>query len=170
MLGEGIVGHILGDEQPLVAIAAVTNQIGKPPMPQLAHTPRFISELFGIGPGLLGEFLDSDPATALEAALVDDVGRFLAALGDDEICAEVVGGGFEVDERVLGEGRHAASAAASDGVPSRRGGGVGAVRRVGVAHRRAVVVLARVRPPQKRRFATTHDSDALAHSRLSEES
>ncbi len=29
----------------------------------------------------------------LEAALEDDIGGFLAAFGDDVVCAEVVGGG-----------------------------------------------------------------------------
>jgi len=58
-------------------------------------------ELLGVRPSLLGEFLDGDPAAlvvVLEAAFVDDIGGFLAALGDDVVGAEVVGGGSEVGE------------------------------------------------------------------------
>jgi len=35
VLGEGIVGHELGDEQPLVPIAAVADQVGKAAVAQL---------------------------------------------------------------------------------------------------------------------------------------
>ncbi|KAK9998908.1 hypothetical protein SO802_018511 [Lithocarpus litseifolius] len=50
---------------------------------------------------LLGEFLDGDSAAlvvVLEAAFVDDIGGFLADLGDDVVGAEVVGSGFEVGD------------------------------------------------------------------------
>ncbi len=30
VLGEGVVGHELGDEKPLVAVAAVANEVGHP--------------------------------------------------------------------------------------------------------------------------------------------
>uniref|UniRef100_A0A0E0J1H4 Uncharacterized protein n=1 Tax=Oryza nivara TaxID=4536 RepID=A0A0E0J1H4_ORYNI len=33
--GEGVVGHELDDEKPLVAVAAVANEVGHPPVPQL---------------------------------------------------------------------------------------------------------------------------------------
>lgn len=45
----------------------------------------------------------------LEATFVDDIGGFLAALGDDVIGAEVVGGGFEVGEGELRERRELTS-------------------------------------------------------------
>lgn len=111
MFGEGIIGHVLGDQQPLVAVAAVSNQIGKPFVSQLPNSPSFIGELFGVRPGQFGKFLDGDPPTViivlvLEAALVDDIGGLLAALGDDEVGAEIVGGGFQVGQRELRESRH----------------------------------------------------------------
>lgn len=37
VLREGVVGHELGDEQALVAIAAVADQIRHPPVPQAPH-------------------------------------------------------------------------------------------------------------------------------------
>lgn len=59
------------------------------------------SELLRIRPGEFGKALNSNPATVMavvEATSVDDIGSFLAALGDDVIGAEAVGGGFEVGE------------------------------------------------------------------------
>lgn len=45
VLGEGIVGHKLGDKQPLLAVAAVADKVGQPPVPQLAHPPRLLLQL-----------------------------------------------------------------------------------------------------------------------------
>ena len=42
VLGKGIVGHELGDKQPLVAVAAVANKVCQPPVLQLAHPPRLL--------------------------------------------------------------------------------------------------------------------------------
>lgn len=65
-------------------------------------------ELFGVRPGQFAKFLDGDPAAVvviLEAALVDDIGGFLAALGDDELGAEVVRRRFQLRQRELRESR-----------------------------------------------------------------
>ena len=65
-------------------------------------------ELLGVRPGELGEFLDGDPAAevvVLEAALVDHIGGLLAALGDDEVGAEVVRRRFQLRKRELRESR-----------------------------------------------------------------
>lgn len=67
-------------------------------------------ELLGVGPSELGELFNSDPAAlvvVLEAALVDDIGSLLAALGDDVVGAEVVGGSPQVGQRELRKSRHA---------------------------------------------------------------
>lgn len=82
-------------------------------------------ELLGVGPGELGELFNGDPAAmvvVLEAALVYHIGGLLAALGDDVVGTEVVGGGLQVGQRKLRESQHA---------PGPRGdccGGFGAVR------------------------------------------
>ena len=58
-------------------------------------------ELLGVRPSLLGELLDGNPAAlvvVLEVAFVDNIGGFLAALGDDVVGVEVVGGSSEVGE------------------------------------------------------------------------
>lgn len=39
MLGKGVIGHILGDKKPLIAVAAVPDQVRQPPVPQLPHSP-----------------------------------------------------------------------------------------------------------------------------------
>lgn len=39
VLGEGVVGHELRDEQALVPVAAVADQVGQAPVPQLPHSP-----------------------------------------------------------------------------------------------------------------------------------
>lgn len=63
-------------------------------------------ELLRVGPREAGEALDGDEAAAVEAAPVDDVGRLLAALGDDEVGAEALGGGPQLGEAELPEDRH----------------------------------------------------------------
>lgn len=73
-------------------------------MPQLPNSPSLFRKLLGIRPSQFGEFLDGDPAAVLKAALVDNIGGSVAALGDDGVEAEVVGGGLQVGERELGEG------------------------------------------------------------------
>lgn len=81
---------------------------------------------------MLSELLDGDPAAVvlvLEAALVDDVGGLLAALGHDEIGAEVVGGGPQVGQGELGE--EARRAGCRGGVVVGAVGGPGAVVVVG---------------------------------------
>lgn len=62
-------------------------------------------ELLRVGPGEAGEALDGDEAAAVEAAAVDDVGGLLAALGDDEVGAEALGGGAQLGETELPEHR-----------------------------------------------------------------
>lgn len=84
---------------------------------------REYGELLGLRPGQFGKFLDGDPPTViivlvLEAALVDDIGGLLAALGDDEVGAEVVGGGFQVGQRELRESRHVSVSDCGCGVVS----------------------------------------------------
>lgn len=121
---------------------------------------RKYGELLGVGPGQLSEFLDGDPSTivlALETALVDDIGGFLSAFGDDEVGAEVVGGGFQVGERELRENRHA-SRSRWDGVRS-----VGRERTavVVLALVVVVVIVVRARFFQGGRFATAHYSVEL---------
>ena len=67
-------------------------------------------ELLGVRPSLLGELLDGNPAAlvvVLEVAFVDNIGGFLAALGDDVVGVEVVGGSSEVGEWELEEARRA---------------------------------------------------------------
>lgn len=116
--------------------------------------------MLGIGPGELGEFFDGDPTAVvvlvlvLEAALVDDIGSFLAALGDDEVGAEVVGGGSEVGERELGEFRRASGG---------EGSGVGPVGGVSVLSLLVVegLVLVVGVPSPKVRCATAHNSVEL---------
>jgi hypothetical protein len=39
VLREGVVGHELGDEQALVPVAAVSDEVGEPRVPELAHAP-----------------------------------------------------------------------------------------------------------------------------------
>jgi hypothetical protein len=63
-------------------------------------------ELLRVGPGEAGEALDGDEAAPVEAAAVDDVGRLLAALGDDEVGAEALGGGAQLGEPELPEHGH----------------------------------------------------------------
>lgn len=46
MLGESIIGHVLSNEQSLIAITAITNQICQPLMPQLPHTPCFLLQQY----------------------------------------------------------------------------------------------------------------------------
>lgn len=67
-------------------------------------------ELLRVGPSELGELFNSDPAAmvvVLEAALVDNIGSLLAALRDDVVGAEVVGGCPQVGKRELRKSRHA---------------------------------------------------------------
>ena len=55
--------------------------------------------MLGVRSSQLSEFIDGDPsaiALILETAFVDDIGGFLAALGNNKIEAEVVGSGLEV--------------------------------------------------------------------------
>lgn len=113
-------------------------------------------KLLGIGPGELGEFLNRDRTTVilvLKSALVNDIGGFLTALGDDELGAEVVCCGFEVGERELREARCASGSG---------GGGVGSVRGV-----RMMVVLSLsvfesgVGFFERRRCTTAHNSVEL---------
>ena len=42
VLGEGIVGHELGDEQAFVAVAAVADQAGHPPVPEASDPLRLL--------------------------------------------------------------------------------------------------------------------------------
>jgi hypothetical protein len=42
VLGEGIVGHELGDEQALVAVAAVADQVRHPPVPEASDPLRLL--------------------------------------------------------------------------------------------------------------------------------
>lgn len=129
------------------------------------------SELLRIGPSLLGELLDGDPAPVvlvLEATLVDDVGGLLAALGHDEIGAEVVGGGPQVGQGELrDEPRRPDPAAPRAGPPGgvvRAVGGLGAVVVAGGGVAVAVLVVGAVVLVvgagllQERRPAATHDS------------
>lgn len=39
VLGEGVIGHEFGHEEPLVAVAAVADQVGQPLVPQLPDAP-----------------------------------------------------------------------------------------------------------------------------------
>lgn len=97
VFGEGVIGHVLGNEKPLIAVAAVTDQIGKPGVAQLANARSLFDELLGIGPRGLAELLDGNPALLLlKATLVDDVGRLLPALRHDVLRAEIVGRRFQV--------------------------------------------------------------------------
>lgn len=115
--------------------------------------------MLGIRPGELGEFLNGDPSAivlVLKAALVNDIGGFLATLGDDELGAEVVSGRFQVREREL---RETWRASRSDGA----GSGVGSVRGV----RLVVVVMSLLSFESRdgffegRRSATAHNSPEL---------
>lgn len=58
------------------------------------------SKLFGIGPGMFGEFFNGDPTaviiSVLKAAFIDDIGSLFAALGYDKIRTEVIRSGSEV--------------------------------------------------------------------------
>jgi hypothetical protein len=67
---------------------------------------RAYQELLRVGPGEAGEALDGDESAPVEAAAVDDVGRLLAALGDDEVGAEALGGGAQLGEPELPEHGH----------------------------------------------------------------
>jgi len=40
MLGQGVVGHVLGDEQPLVTLGAAANEIDEALVPHLPHARR----------------------------------------------------------------------------------------------------------------------------------
>ena len=64
----------------------------------------------------------------MEATLVDDIGGFVAALRDDVIGAEAVGGGFEVGKRELREGRDVHGGASNGVIGAVRGGSNGVVR------------------------------------------
>lgn len=71
-----------------------------------------------VRPGQFGKFLDGDPTRTilvLEAALVDDIGGFVAALGDDEVGAEVIGGVFQVGQRELRESQYGSGGLGSVG-------------------------------------------------------
>ena len=65
-------------------------------------------ELLRVRPGEAREALDGDEPAAVEPAAVDGVGRLLAALGDDEVGAEPLGGGAQLGERELPEHGHRA--------------------------------------------------------------
>ena len=62
-------------------------------------------ELARVGPGGAFESLDGDRALGVEPALVDDVGRLVAALGDDVLCGEARGGEAQLLEGELLEWR-----------------------------------------------------------------
>ena len=197
VLGEGVVGHELGDEQALVAVAAVADQVRHPPVEQAPHplglllqpnqtdrqkparpeAPQFREsdgraalahrELLGVGPRELGELLHGNrarrrAAAALELAPVDEVGRLLAALGDDVPGREPARGRAEVRQGELRERRDIPTPAAA-----RAGRGRGPVRVRGRAvrrrwRRRAVPgrlprrVGPRPRPRPERGAAATH--------------
>jgi hypothetical protein len=40
MLGQGVVGHVLGDEQPLVTLCAAANEVDEALVPHLPHARR----------------------------------------------------------------------------------------------------------------------------------
>jgi hypothetical protein len=73
-----------------------------------ATNAKSYEELLRVRPGEAREALDGDEAAAVEAAAVDDVGRLLAALGDDKVGAESLGGGAQLGQRELPEHRHRA--------------------------------------------------------------
>jgi len=166
VLGEGVVGHELGDEQALVAVAAVADEVRHPPVAQGPHALGLLRELLGVGPRELGELLHGNrarrrAAAALELAPVDEVGRLLAALGDDVLGREPARGRAEVRQGELRERRNIPAAAA------RAGRGRGPVRVRGRAvrrrwRRRAVPgrlprrVGPRPRPRPERGAAATH--------------
>lgn len=129
---------------------------------------REYGELLGVRPGQFGKFLDGDPPTViivlvLEAALVDDIGGLLAALRDDEVGAEVVGGGFQVGQRELRESRHVSGCGC--GVVSV--GQFGSVCKRGVKRRGVPVVSSAVLvfgwrwPSYKKGLAAAHNSAEL---------
>lgn len=140
-------------------------------MPQLPNAPSFIGELLGVRPGQFGKFLDGNPTTVilvLEASLVDDIGGFLAALGDDEVGAEVICGAFQVGQREFRKSRHCSSSGGIGSTVGRLrnavggcggGGGGGAEGVQGV-----VLVLACM---YKRRLAAPHNSAELTQCRAS---
>lgn len=112
-------------------------------------------ELLRIRPRELGELLDGNPATAvlaLEAALVDDVGGLLSALGDYVLGAEVVGGHPELREGELAEGPGAA------GISAVRGRRRKLVVVVAVAIALVVPPVRRVVTLQRGRLAAAHNS------------
>jgi hypothetical protein len=135
MLGQGVVGHVLGDKQPLVTLGAAANEVDEALVPHLPNARRLrlqqqqhcitlrdpsweetrrskqrksYEELLRVRPGEAREALDGDEPPAVEAAAVDGVGRLLAALGDDEVGAESLGGGAQLGQSKLPEHRHRA--------------------------------------------------------------
>lgn len=193
MLGKSIIRHVLSNQQPLISIAAVPNQIGEPPMPQLPNSPRLLlphpkykishitqlssvytqnpnepneskskelyRKLFGVRPSQVGELLHRNPSTVVEAALVDEIGGLLAALGDDEVWAEVVGGGLEVREGELGEGRDSCSSGRYRVKSNGRWVGLGL--ELGL-----LLLFFWVRLCQKGRLTATHDSIFVLWAKL----
>lgn len=53
-------------------------------------------KLVGVRPGEPREALDSNETVVLELASVDDIGGFVAALGDNEIAGEAISGSSKV--------------------------------------------------------------------------
>ena len=126
-------------------------------------------ELLGVRPRELGELLHGNcarrgrgAAGCLELAPVDEVGRLLAALGDDVLRREPGGGRTELRQRELGEHRDVPGGGAGRG----RGRGRSLVRVQGEGRavvrrwrrRRAVAgrLLRRVGPRPQRGAAATH--------------
>ena len=62
-------------------------------------------ELARVGPGVAVEALDGDPVLGVDLALVDDVGRLVAALRDDVLGGEARGGEAQLLEGELLEWR-----------------------------------------------------------------
>lgn len=105
MLGKSIIRHVLGNEKPLIAVAAETDQNSEPWMAQLADAGSLFDELLGIRPSRLAELLDGNPAAmVLEATLVNKVGCLLPTLRHDIVRAEIVGGRLQLSQRELREG------------------------------------------------------------------
>lgn len=128
-------------------------------MPQLPNTLCLLHERLRVGPRQFRELLDGDPRAALEAALVDEVGGLVAALGDDEVGAEAAGGGLQVREGELEEGRK--------GSAGRRGGPPAALLQLAVVGGEvglllSCVVLLRVGLSAEGGFAATHDCTLCA--------
>lgn len=121
MFSEGIIGHELSNKQPLIAFTTVAHQICQPFVPQLSHTPRLLLQktkphylqknpkprkqqaqyhkLLRVRPSSLSKLLNSNPLAVVEATFVHNIWSLFTALRDYVIRTEVVGGGFEVQER-----------------------------------------------------------------------